>query len=145
MDQNKSLSTPSKLVTQVDAVIYFLQKLDIEMVSDILEDSRTYQDFEKSIFIHKLGNALDEFIGAGDTFLECYSGFCNARICNYKCSGFSFIGNNSNNYFDLIIENKKGVVHDIYECTEFKSLETGYQKEKRVRIDNSRLQFYPPF
>ncbi len=33
------------LKTQAGAVIYFLQKIDIDMVSDILYDNRTYQDF----------------------------------------------------------------------------------------------------
>jgi len=130
----------NKLKTQADAVLYFLQRMDIEMVSDILDDDRTYQDFKKYIFIHKLGNALDEFIAAGDTFLNCYSGFCNAEICNYKCPGFSFIGNNSKNYFDLIIDIKEGVVHDIYECSEFKNLETGFKKNKRIKIHNFKIR-----
>ena len=80
------------LETQAEAVIYFLKDWILEWSVNILDDNCTYQDFEKYIFIHKLGNALDEFIAAGDTFLNCYSGFCNAEICNYKCSGFSFIG-----------------------------------------------------
>ncbi len=135
----------NKLKTQADAILYFLQRMDIEMVNDILDDNRTYQDFKKYIFIHKLGNALDEFIGAGDTFLNCYSGFCNAEICNYKCSGFSFIGNNSKNYFDLIIDIKGGIVHDIYECSEFKNLETGFQKKQRIKIDKFEIHLTPPF
>jgi hypothetical protein len=62
------------LKTQANAIVYFLQRLDIEMVNDILDDDRTYQDFEKSLFIHKLGNALSEFAEAGDNFLNCYCG-----------------------------------------------------------------------
>lgn len=54
------------LHTQADAVIYFFQRLDIDMVSDILEDNRTYQDFEKLLFNHKLGNAFEEFVKAGN-------------------------------------------------------------------------------
>ncbi len=41
----------TKLITQVDAIIYFIQKLDAEMVSDILDDNLTYQEFPKHIFI----------------------------------------------------------------------------------------------
>jgi len=134
------------LKTQADAVIYFLQRLDIEMLSDILDDNRTYQNLKKSVFIHKLGNALNEFISAGDTFLNCYSGFCNTKMCNYKCSGFSFIGNNSKNYFDLIIEIKGGLVHDIYECFRFKNLETGYKKKNRIMLtDKFEMPLSPPF
>ncbi len=80
----------NNLKTQADAVIHFLQVMDVEMVSDILDSNRTYQDFEKSLFIHKLGNALNKFLEAGDTFLNCHSGFCNSELCNYRCTGFSF-------------------------------------------------------
>ena len=133
------------LKTQAGAVIYFLQKIDIEMINEILDDNRTYQDFEKYIFIHKLGNALNEFIAAGDTFLNCYSGFCNAEICNFKCSGFSFIGNNSKNYLDLIIDIKDGVVQDIYECSIFKNYLLGIEKNRRVEIDKSEFRLSSPF
>ena len=138
---NINLNEYNSLKTQADAIIYFLKRLDTEMVSDILDNNRTYQDFEKHIFIQKLGNALDEFISAGDTFLNCYSGFCNAEICNYKCSGYSFIGNNSNFYIDLIIDVKDGIVHDMYECSDFKQIESGTKKRRRIKIDNSTFQF----
>lgn len=124
-----------KLITQADAVIYFLQNLDVDMVGDILEDNRSYQDFEKHVFIRKLGYALDEFILAGDTFLNRYNGICNSVICNYKCKGYTFIGNNSDNYFDLIIDIKDGIIQDIYECTYFKAHKMGLSKGIRIKID----------
>ena len=127
------------LSSQADAVIYFLQRLDIEMVNDILEDNRTYQDFEKAIFIHKLGDAFDEFIKFGDAFLNCYSGSCNSKLCNYKCRGFSFIGNHSGNYLDMIIEIKEGIVQDMYECSEFKMYGPSVTKNERVKIQTSHF------
>jgi hypothetical protein len=131
----------NKLKTQADAVQFFLQRMDIEMVSDILDDNRTYQGFEKIIFIHKLGVAINELIATGDTFLDCYRGFCNAEDCNYKCTGFSFIGNKSKNYFDLIIKIQDGVVDDMYECSEFKNLEKGFKKQERIRINKFKIRF----
>lgn len=129
LDENAKIP----LKTQADAVLYFLQRLDIGMLKMILEDNRTYQDFEKPLFIKKLGNALDEFIENGNTYLNRYEGFCNSEMCNFKCKGFSFIGNKSGHYFDLIIDIKKGVVHDIYECNNF---ESSIQDERRIyRID----------
>jgi hypothetical protein len=130
-----------KLDKQADAVLYFLQGLDIEMVNAVLEDNRTYQDFEKHVFIQKLDYALDEFIQAGDTYLNRYPGQCNSEICNYKCKGFTFIGNNSGHFFDLIIDIKDGVVLDIYECTLFKCLAKGLSKNNRIVIDKSRFPF----
>ena len=127
------------LNTQADAVIYFFQRLDVNMISDILEDNRTYQDFEKPLFVHKLGNAFDEFIKAGDTFLQCHTGFCNSKLCNYKCNGFSFTGNFSGNYLDMIIEIKDGIVQDMYECSEFKMQVKGIKKNKRIVLHTFNL------
>lgn len=131
------------LNSQPDAVIHFLQKMDVEMVNDILDDNKTYQDFEKPIFIHKLGDAIDKFIEGGDTFLKCDTGLCNAKTCNYKCTGFSFIGNNSGNYMDLIIEIKEGIVHDMYECAEFRNATSTIVKMKRIRIHNFEIGRLP--
>ncbi len=130
-----------KIKTQADAVLHFLQQLDIEMLDSILEENRTYQDFEKPVFLQKLEYAFDEFTEDGDTFLNRYPGFCDSKNCNYKCKGFSFIGNNSNNYIDLIVDIKDGVVVDIYECTLFKSSNETVSKNRRIEIDNFEAPF----
>lgn len=129
------------LKTQVDAVLYFLQRLDIDMVSRVLEENRTYQNFAKPLFIKKLDAALDEFIEAGDTYLNRHKGYCNSKSCNYKCEGYSFIGNNSSNYFDLIFDVQDGVVNDIYECINFKCDIQGINKSGLIEIDKSNLPF----
>ncbi|MEO6135458.1 MAG: hypothetical protein ABIP35_09920 [Ginsengibacter sp.] len=125
----------NKIKTQADAVIHFLQRLDVEMVSDILEDSRTYQDFEKSIFIKKLSIAIDEFVASGDIFLNCYRGCCNSETCNYDCEGFTFSGNKSKNFIDLVIITKDGVVQDMYECINFKNLDDIPTLNERIKIN----------
>ena len=129
------------LQSQFDAVLYFLQRLDIDMVSSVLEDSRTYQNFAKPLFIKKLDNALDDFIEEGDTYLNRYEGSCNSKSCNYKCKGYSFVGNNSGNYFDLIIDVKDGVVNDIYECFSFRCEVEGINKNKYIVVDKSDEPF----
>ena len=125
------------LKIQVDALLYFLQHLDIAMVSSVLEDKRTYQNFGKPLFIKKLEDALDEFIEAGDTYLNRYKGSCNSKSCNYNCKGYSFVGNNSGNYFDLIIDVKDGVVNDIYECFSFKCEDEEIHKNEHIVVDKS--------
>ena len=143
LTQTMELNTQTNhnLKTQADTVIYFIERLDIDMVDAFLDNKKTYQDFEKSKFIKKFGIAFDEFINSGDTFLNKYSGFCNAEICNYKCKGFSFIGNSSKNYFDLIIDIEDGVVQDIYECTQFKSRTSKMLKAKQIEIDKLQYPF----
>ena len=136
-----NIQTYKDIKTQSDAVLHFLQHLDIEMIDSVLEPNRTYQDFEKNTFVQKLGYALDEFIQSGDTYLNRFPGQCNSEICNFKCKGFSFIGNNSGNYFDLIIDIKEGVIQDIYECSLFKCFNQLVSKNKRIVIDKSDLPF----
>lgn len=129
------------LKTQVDAVLYFLQRLDIDMVSRVLEDKRTYQNFAKPLFIKKLEDALNEFIEAGDTYLNRYNGSCNSKSCNYKCKGYSFVGNQSENYFDLIIDSKDGVALDIYECFSLKCDNQDINKNEYIVLDKSDYPF----
>jgi hypothetical protein len=123
------------LKCQADTVIYFIQQLDIEMVDSLLDDSLEYQDMSKDLFINKLGHAFNEFIETGDTFLTSTKGFCDSVICNYKCKGLSFVGNNSGNFIDLIIEVEDGKVVDMYECTYFKTKKETGTKKNRVWID----------
>jgi len=136
-----NIQTYKDIKTQSDAVLHFLQRLDIEMIDSVLEPNRTYQDFEKNTFVQKLGYALDEFIQSGDTYLNSFPGQCNSEICNNKCKGFTFIGNNSGNYFDLIIDIKEGVVQDVYECSLFKCFDKAVKKNMRIEIDKSVFPF----
>ena len=108
-----NIQTYKHIKTQSDAVLHFLQHLDIEMIDSVLDPNRTYQDFKKHIFIQKLNYAFNEFVQSGDTCLLYYPGFCNSLSCDYKCTGFRFVGNHSGNYFDLIIKIKNGEVVDI--------------------------------
>lgn len=139
IDLNDAGSIP--LETQEDAVLYFLQRLDCAMVSDVLDDGRTYQNFTKPLFIKKLDVALDAFIAAGDTYLNRYKGTCNSQKCNFNCAGYSFVGNTSGNYFDLIIDIRDGIVQDIYECSDFNCDSTSVVKRRRIELDSSDIPF----
>lgn len=139
--ENPNNSGDIALKTQADAVLYFLQHLDVTMVSNILNDKQTYQNFEKPLFIKKLSDALDEFIEAGDTYLNRYEGVCNSRTCNFNCKGFSFVGNKSEDYLDLIIDTQDGVVLDIYECFSFKCENQEIKKNEYIGLDKSDYPF----
>jgi hypothetical protein len=136
---NDSESIASK--TQAGALLYFLQRLDIAMISTVLDDKKTYQNFEKPLFIKKLGAALDEFIEAGNTYLNRYEGVCNSKTCNFNCKGYSFVGNQSQDYLDLIIDIQDGVVLDIYECFSFKCENQKIQKNEYIGLDQSDYPF----
>ncbi len=116
-----------KIKSHADAVLYFIQQLDIEMVDMLLDDTLEYQEMRKDIFINKLNDVFIEFIEGGDTFLkttiqlDTTNGFCGSAVCSFKCMGFSFVGNKSGNFIDLIFEIEEGKVLDIFECTYFKT------------------------
>ena len=124
--------------TQADAVIYFIEQLDIEMLNDILDDHITYQDMPKQTFLQKLEVAFDEFKNAGNDTLIRHEGVCGKSGCVPGCSGYSFVGNISGHYFDLIIDIKEGEVKDIYECMMFYSKRTWEFKKMQVVIDRLR-------
>lgn len=123
------------LQSQFDAVIYFLQRLDISMLELILDDF-TFQDLDKRTFLKKLTVVFDAFEEEGNSFLNIYEGKCNSVACsNRNCNGFSFVGNQSNDYMDLIIEIKGDKVFDIYECYDFINENDTFLKKNKISID----------
>ena len=130
------------LATQLDAVLYFMQRLDIGMLKLILEDYFTYQDYDKKTFLKKLSNVFDEFLGKGNTYLNVFEGKCNSAACsNLNCKGFSFVGNKTNHYMDLIIQIKESKVSDIYECYDFINENDTILKKDKIIIDGLNLPF----
>ncbi len=92
--------TETKISNQTQAIQYFIEKMDIEMVDTFLDNDKTYQDFEKYLFISKLQQAFATFAVPGDTHLFSVEGSCNS--CDKTKTGYTFIGNNSNNYMSII-------------------------------------------
>jgi hypothetical protein len=124
------------LKTNADAVFYFLERMDSNMLNLILDKNILYQDYEKKLFVKKLSYAFDEFLSRGNSYLNRFEGKCTSNICtNANCKGFSFVGNSSKDYMDLIIEIKNNKVTDIYECSKFINSETGILKNEKICID----------
>ena len=130
------------LATQLDAVLYFMQRLDTDMLKLILEDYFTYQDYDKKTFLRKLSYVFDEFHDKGNTYLNIFEGKCNSSVCtNLNCKGFSFVGNKTTHYMDLIIEIKDDKVCDIYECYDFQNENDAILKKGKITIDRQDIPF----
>ena len=98
--------------------------MDLGMLELLLDENRTYQDASKEIFLEKVEGAFEEFMSNGDTYLTPAKGKCDSTACNNDgCSGFAFIGNNSNKGLPLIFEDHDNDYSDIYFCTVFKTSE----------------------
>jgi len=111
------------------------------MVGDILDDNKTYHEFPKHVFIQKLGHAMNEFISSGDDFLLCHEGVCRGECPNKGLTGFSFIGNQTRKFIDLIFEIKEGRVFDICECRCFKNYGGDVEKTQRVLVDRYKEDY----
>ncbi len=129
------------LQTQLDAVLYFIQRLDTTMLDSILDDY-TFQDLDKRTFLKKLTDVFDAFVEEGNSFLNIYEGKCNSAACSNKnCKGFSFVGNKSKDYMDLIIEIRENKVFDIYECYDFINENDTFLKKNKISIDGLESKF----
>ncbi len=124
------------LETQADAVLYFFQRMDISMLKMVLDDDHTYQDFDKKVFLKKLGYVFTTLEEAGNTYLNRYAGFCNSEECNFKCKGYSFVGNVTQDYMDVIFDVRENRVFDIYECDQFKCELDSPLKNTKLVIDD---------
>jgi len=123
-----------KIANQIEAIQHFIQNMDIEMIDAFLDNDLTYQDFKKKVFINKLSKSFEEFKNTGDTMLVSYIGSCN--VCDKTKTGYTFIGNNSNNYMSIIFDTADGKIKDLYECSDFKNKKENLVLNKRIFISN---------
>jgi len=126
--------TRPALNTQLDAVVHFFSKMDVEMVSTLLDAQISYQDYSKSMFIRKLGDLFFEFTQLGDNHLLLEKGECYGCSCGF--SGYTFIGNESLSYIDIVfVSDSEGKISDIYECGEFFNKRAKIKKKNRLYLD----------
>ena len=128
-----------KISNQIDAIQYFIEKMDIEMIDAILDNDLKYQEFEKHIFINKLKNAFITFIERGDTHLLSFDGRCNS--CDKTKTGFTFVGNKSKNYMSIIFYTADNRIKDLLECNYFINNISDLELEDRIFIDEEFLPF----
>lgn len=123
------------LQTHEDAILYFLERLDSNMIQLILDKKHLSKEFDKKAFIYKITDAFEQFSKRGNTFLNRFEGKCTSGVCtNTNCIGFTFVGNKTNHYMDLILEIKENKVIDIYECSQFENENLLLSKPKDKKI-----------
>jgi hypothetical protein len=115
------------------AFLYYLSKLDADMAALVLDDTRTYQDATKEVFVEKLSEVIRQFKLKGDTELRIVRGNCANEQCHKGCPGYAFVGNHSAVHLDLIIEGNNTEMLDIYYCGDF-ATEAAILSDTFVRI-----------
>lgn len=107
-----------------DKIISAFQKMDTNLLHELLDDSRTYQGVSKLTFIDKINEVFKDSRLEGNEFFNAHKGYCLNKDCpNIGCTGYSFIGNNSREYIDLIFEESDLDFTDIHNCQEFETYE----------------------
>jgi hypothetical protein len=119
-----------------DLIVESFQKMDSTMLEILLDESRTYQDATKEVFLEKLNEAFSNLRDNGDTLLSSNKGFCNSNECSNKgCKGYSFVGNKSKKHIDLIFEELDDEVKDIYHCSGFETIDKSVETGNLIYID----------
>lgn len=117
------------------------------MLHVLLNDDITFQDASKETFLAKLEDVFSKLKTEGDSFLQFHTGICKSDDCENKgCKGFSFIGDKSKNYIDLIFSETEDDFTDIYYCHEFQTDDKSAEKDSSVPIEikkDETLGFVP--
>lgn len=122
------------LKSHFDAVVYFFTKLDVEMISDLLDCDREYQGFSRHIFIRKLGDLFYDLQMLGDTKLLAMVDDDPLPVGGNF--GVTFEGNNTALYMDVVFEvDDMGFITDIYELSDSVNIDSKFSKRHRVYID----------
>ena len=133
--------------TKLQALIYFIANLDVEMIDAILDGNKTYQDFPKHVFIHKLIKAFEQFGEENEQELEVYKGWC--RGCSKGCCGYTFLSK-SGKFMDILFKTSGEEIEDIYECSMLMNENGAIQAIKKIMVeidqqDDKIAEGYDPF
>lgn len=130
-------------------IIQAFSEMNISLLEVLLNDNRTYQNATKETFLEKMNVVFEQFKQSEDTALLPYDGKCNSDSCkNMGCTGFTFIGNNSNSFIDLVFDETENDFKDIYCCCNMKTRDPDVKKNKgfsfEMGLDEKATYFTTP-
>ena len=131
-------SDASQEQTKAEQIINAFAEMNIAALEILLDDAKTYQDASKEVFLEKVEELFLAHKNSGDDYLFSYPGKCgaeNSRCDNCGKTGYRFVGNHSNHYFDFIFEIGRETVSDIYDCSRFETPETIENLESKASLD----------
>ena len=105
-------------MTQKDIVLESIKQMDMNRLQLVLDHRYTYFGATKEMFLNKLNKIFEVYQKKGDNILDMHKAFCPCKICNLPNRfGFTFLGNVSRGYMNLVFILKQERIIDIYTCT----------------------------
>ena len=117
-----------------ELIVKAISEMDLEQLEILTENYLSQDKIEE--FLKYIKSKFNKFKENNDTHLIAHSGTCNAYDCNIGASGYTFIGNNSNTYCNIIFENENGVCTDICKCNSFKVDDIFINKARKKELDS---------
>jgi hypothetical protein len=119
-----------------ELIVSAFEKMDMNMLEVLLDDTTTYQHATKEIFLTRLGAIFKSFQCTGDTILKAYPGICCSEDCpNKNTGGYTFIGNNTSSYTSFIFEEAENEIIDIRSCSSLKTHEENVEKSNNLYLE----------
>ena len=129
----KDRSNPPALKTQADAVRYFFEQMDEEMLDLILPEELTYQDKTKEVFMSMVTQAFEVMRRDGDRHLLSVKATCTG--CQAGHTIYHYIGEKGKKFISILFEEKNGLITDNYECNQFE-IETRFPGTTKIILDD---------
>ena len=126
----------SSITSTATVVLKCIQAMNTEALYYLLDQERSYQDWQRNEFILKLEYLMRQFKADGDTYLNAVQGSCGGS-CSKGQNGYLFIGNNSKNYMNLLFVEEQLELQDLYECSLFRTNFENIVINKRYYLDPS--------
>ena len=102
-----------------ELIVKAISEMDIDRLEILIKDYLS--EDKKKEFIDEIKSEFIKFRENNDSHLIAHDGICNGDWCdNYGSCGYSFTGNVSNTFYNLVFEEENGNCVGICECYTFK-------------------------
>jgi hypothetical protein len=126
----------------ISRIRHAIETMDLEVFDELLDYWQEYNGMGKFQFIDFMDEVFTAMRALGDTQLLSYAGTCGSTLCdNCNKTGYTFVGNQSKAFFDLLI--CEDPLLSIELCKQFEMHEPALELGKRLEIAKPK-GFIPP-
>jgi hypothetical protein len=123
--------------SHLDAIIYFIETMNSNRLYQYLSNKKYGDKFSSELQI-LLDGVFWKLKKGGDKRLFTYQGICDET----KREGYTFVGDKTGNYINLIITTENDIVSDIIDCNNFTTITMIEQKVgENINFDPDDIPF----